>query len=237
MFSNINIVLVNTSHPGNIGSAARAMKTMGFKNLSLVNPKDFPSVKADALAVGCVDLLKNAKVFDNITSAIEGSYINIGLSARSRRASIPTLTIDESIDYIVKNNNININLIFGNESSGLSNEDLLVCDYILSLPTHDDYTSLNLSAAVQIITYALYKKSLVTKKISKSHTNLANAKERNFFIKSLILLLEQTGFITPKNHISLTKRIHILFNKSNLENEEVNMLMGMISSISKKLKK
>ena len=163
MFSNINIVLVNTSHPGNIGSAARAMKTMGFKNLSLVNPKDFPSVKADALAVGCVDLLKNAKVFDNITSAIEGSYINIGLSARSRRASIPALTIDECIDYIVKNNNLNINLIFGNESSGLSNEDLLVCDYILSLPTHDDYTSLNLSAAVQIITYALFKKWFSTR--------------------------------------------------------------------------
>ena len=104
----INIVLVETSHPGNIGSAARAMKTMGFKNLSLVNPKDFPSVKADALAVGCVDLLKNAKVFDNIISAIEGSNINIGLSARPRRASIPTLTIDECIDYIVKNSNLNI---------------------------------------------------------------------------------------------------------------------------------
>ena len=100
MFSNVHIVLVNPSHPGNIGSTARAMKTMGFNNLSLVNPKEFPSTHADALAVGCVDILSKAKLFDDISSAVEGSNINIGLSARPRRALIPSLSIDECISKI-----------------------------------------------------------------------------------------------------------------------------------------
>ena len=237
MFSNVHIVLVNPSHPGNIGSTARAMKTMGFNNLSLVNPKEFPSPQADALAVGCIDILNKAKLFDNISLAVEGSNINIGLSARTRRALIPSLSIDQCISYVIENSNRNINLVFGNESSGLSNDDLLLCDYIVSLPTNDDYTSLNLAAAVQILTYELHKKIMVMPSIRKIEPKPATSKERNFFIKSLISLLEYTRFITPKNHISLTKKIHILFNKSNLENEEVNMLMGMISSINKKLNK
>jgi len=237
MFSNIHIVLVNTSHPGNIGATARAMKTMGFKNMSLVNPKMFPSPEADALAVGCKDILKNAKCFDDISSAIESSNVNIGFSARSRRATIPILSINESINYIIKNNNLTINLIFGNESSGLSNNELLLCDYIVSLPTHNDYTSLNLSAAVQILTYELHKKSIENQSVNRVQSKLATSKERNFYINSLIKLLKNTNFITHKNHKSLTQKIHILFNRANLEKEEVNMLMGIISSINKKLNK
>lgn len=237
MFSNVHIVLVNTSHPGNIGSTARAMKTMGFKNLSLVSPKEFPSKKADALSVGCSDILDEAKLFTDLPSAIEGSNINIGLSARSRRASIPSMSINECVAFIINNNNLDINVIFGSESSGLSNQELLVCDYIVSLPTHNDYTSLNLSAAVQILTYELYKNSNLAPDVNLKQSKPALSKERNYFIQSLISLLEYTNFITRKNHISLTKKIHILFNKSNLENEEVNMLMGIIKSIKNKLKK
>ena len=237
MFSNIHIVLVNTSHPGNIGATARAMKTMGFKNMSLVSPKMFRSPEADALAVGCKDILKNAKCFDDISSAIESSNVNIGFSARPRRATIPVLSIDESINYIIENNNLTINLIFGNESSGLSNNELLLCDYIVSLPTHKDYSSLNLSAAVQILTYELHKKSIENKSVNKVQSKLATSKERNFYINSLIELLKNTNFITHKNHISLTQKIHILFNKANLEKEEVNMLMGILSSINKKINK
>jgi tRNA (cytidine32/uridine32-2'-O)-methyltransferase len=237
MFSNVHIVLVNTSHPGNIGSTARAMKTMGFKNLSLVNPKEFPSIKANELAVGCTDILKRANLFPDLASALEKSNTNIAFSARSRRASIPIFSVDESITHVMNNPNTTINLIFGNESSGLSNNDLLLCDYIVSLPTHNDYTSLNLSAAVQIITYELHKKSFINPSNIQSQKELATSKEKNFFIDSLISLLENTHFITSKNHLSLKKKIHILFNRSNLEKEEVNMLMGMISSITKKFNK
>ena len=237
MFSNVHIVLVNTSHPGNIGSTARAMKTMGFKNLSLVNPKEFPSKRANELAVGCTDILKRAKLYPDLASALEKSITNIAFSARSRRASIPIFSVDESINHVMNNPNITINLVFGNESSGLSNNDLLLCDYIVSLPTHNDYTSLNLSAAVQIIAYELHKKSFANPSSIESHTALATSKEKNFFINSLISLLKNTNFITSKNHLSLKKKIHILFNRSNLEKEEVNMLMGMISSITKKFNK
>ena len=237
MFSNVHIVLVNTSHPGNIGSTARAMKTMGFKNLSLVNPKEFPSKRANELAVGCTDILKRAKLYPDLASALEKSITNIAFSARSRRASIPIFSVDESITHVMNNPNKTINLVFGNESSGLSNNDLLLCDYIVSLPTHNDYTSLNLSAAVQIIAYELHKKSFTNPSSIESRTALATSKEKNFFINSLISLLENTNFITSKNHLSLKKKIHILFNRSNLEKEEVNMLMGMISSITKKFNK
>ena len=237
MFSNVHIVLVNTSHPGNIGSTARAMKTMGFKNLSLVNPKEFPSERANELAVGCTDILKRAKLYPDLASALEKSITNIAFSARSRRASIPIFSVDESITHVMNNPNKTINLVFGNESSGLSNNDLLLCDYIVSLPTHNDYTSLNLSAAVQIIAYELHKKSFANPSSIESRTALATSKEKNFFINSLISLLEKTNFITSKNHLSLKKKIHILFNRSNLEKEEVNMLMGMISSITKKFNK
>ena len=181
--------------------------------------------------------LKRAKLYPDLASALEKSITNSAFSARSRRASIPIFSVDESITHVMNNPNKTINLVFGNESSGLSNNDLLLCDYIVSLPTHNDYTSLNLSAAVQIITYELHKKSFVNPSSIESHTELATSKEKNFFINSLISLLENTKFITSKNHLSLKKKIHILFNRSNLEKEEVNMLMGMISSITKKFNK
>jgi len=237
MFANVHIVLVNTSHPGNIGSTARAMKVMGFKKLLLVNPKDFPSSQADALAVGCIDVLKNAKIYPNLSEAIGDNIINIGLSARTRKATIPMLQIDECVDFIINNTNITYNLIFGNESSGLSNDDLLKCDYILTLPTAKEYTSLNLAASVQILVYELFKKSFRAKPSKKKLSTLAKSKEKTYFLSSLINLLVKTRFITQKNSKSLTKKIHILFNKSNLETDEVNMLLGMISSIVKKLKK
>ena len=237
MFSNVHIVLVNTSHPGNIGSTARAMKTMGFKKLILVNPKEFPSEKSNALAVGCTDVLKTAKVFPSLDVAIGSSNINIGLSARTRKASIPVLSVDDCVKYVLSNNSLKYNIIFGSEASGLSNSDLLKCDYIVSIPTYKDYSSLNLSAAVQLITYELYQKSNIHKLITKKSTSYATIKDKNYFIESLIDLMNETNFMSVKNSKSLTKKIHILFNKANLESDEVNMLLGMINSIYKKLNK
>ena len=106
MFDNINIVLVNTSHPGNIGSTARAMGVMGFNKLSLVQPKDFPSELATAMAVGCDKILDSARVYPDLSNALSESSLNIGFSARSRKESIPTLSVDECIDKILTNNEI-----------------------------------------------------------------------------------------------------------------------------------
>ncbi len=235
MFSNIHIVLVNTSHSGNIGSSARAMKVMGFSNLSLVNPKNFPSEQATALAVGCSDVLKDAKVFTSFKEALNENMINIGFTSRNRKASIPNMEIEDCIDYLSHNRSYTYNIIFGNEKSGLSNEELLMCDYIVTLPTHKDYRSINLSAAVQIFTYELFKKCTKTIFDMKPSLNLATSKEKDFFYTQLINLLIEIGFITEKNNKSLTKKIHILFNKARLEEDEINMLHGILASIRKKI--
>ena len=160
MFDNINIVLVNTSHPGNIGSSARAMGVMGLSNLSLVNPKEYPSEVAEAMAVGCTTILNDARVFQNLPEALENKMINIAFSARPRREAIPSLDIDECINMITTNPTHTYNIIFGNEKSGLSNDELLLCDHLVTLPTSSFYSSLNLSAAVQIFSYELFRNSL-----------------------------------------------------------------------------
>ena len=129
------------------------------------------------------------------------------------------------------------NILFGNEKSGLSNDELLVCDYIVSLPTDSAYQSLNLSAAVQLFVYELFKNSSASSTAAPQKLSLlASNNEKDFFYSELFKLLTTTKFISPKNQKSLTKRIHILFNKAKLEKEEVNILMGMINSINKKLK-
>ena len=151
MSSNINIVLVNTSHPGNIGSTARAMKTMGLNNLTLVSPKEFPSDIANAKAVGCIDILENANVVENyLDDSLSMSSLVVGFSARSRKSNIPSLTMDELISMLNDHTGDEISIVFGNEQSGLSNEDFQRCNYIVSIPTDDAYTSLNLASAVQI---------------------------------------------------------------------------------------
>ena len=234
MFKNINIVLVNTSHPGNIGSVARAMGVMGFSQLTLVNPKEFPSDHADALAVGCKGILDNAKIYTNLSEALN-NMVTIAFSARTRKAALPSLSLDELSRYISSNTSYTYNIIFGNERTGLTNDDLLLSDYLVNIETFSETSSLNLSAAVQLFTYTLFKKTLseATKNISKK--DLASSKERDFFYKELISILENTGFVTDKNHKSLIKKIHIIFNKASLEREEINILHGMLTSIRKKL--
>jgi len=238
MFDNINIVLVNTSHPGNIGSSARAMGVMGLSNLSLVNPKDYPSEVAEAMAVGCSDILDNAKVYQRLTEALQDKMVNIAFSARSRKEAIPSIKIDECIDMIHDNPEHTYNVIFGNEKSGLSNDELLLCDKLVTLPTSEFYSSLNLSAAVQIFSYELLKKSLghaINTDEKKDLIFLAKTKDREFFYQKLINLLESTGYIHEKSKQSLIKKIHIIFNKAKLETHELSILNGILASIEKKI--
>ncbi len=237
MFKNIEILLLETSHPGNIGAAARAMKVMGLNSLSLVKPKELPNNDSYALAVGCKDVIKRAKIYDNLQDALEKSEINIGFSSRKRRAKIPILNIDECIKFIFRHSNRNISILFGNEQSGLSNEDLLMCNYIVKLPTYKEYQSLNLASAVQIFSYELFKHSSKNIQPSLRKIKLAPTKQKNLFYKEFINLLISTGFITKKNIKSLSQKIHIIFNKASLDKDEINMLLGIISSFNRKIKK
>ena len=203
MSSNINIVLVKTSHPGNIGSTARAMKTMGLKNLKLVSPKEFPSDIANAKAVGCIDILEKADIYSSLVESLSSSKIVIGFSARSRKSSIPSLNMKQVIELISSNRNSLISVVFGNEQSGLSNEELQLCNYIVSIPTDNAYTSLNLASAVQIFSYEYFKSSLKIQK-NINPDNLVSHSSKLHLIELLLSIMVRLKIITPKNQNSLT---------------------------------
>ena len=239
MPANINIVLVKTSHPGNIGSTARAMKTMGLEKLTLVSPKNFPSEVANANAVGCVDILNHADVQDDLMTSVKQSCLVVGFSARSRKSNIPSLTMHELLSLIDDYKDEEVSIVFGNEQSGLSNDEIKLCDYIVSIPTDGAYTSLNLAAAVQIFAYEYFKnfnKVQTKKKINKDTQNVPHS-TKNHMVTIFLSIMTELEIITDKNKKSLTQNIHIIFNKSNFTKNEANLLLGVLTSIEKALKK
>ena len=151
---NIRFVLVGTTHPGNIGAAARAMKTMGLSNLHLVTPKIYPSAEATARASGADDVLAKAIVHDNLDSALVGCQQVYGMSARLRHLPVPVVNPREAVERIQQTSDESqIAIVFGREHSGLSNEELDRCQHLVNIPANSDYSSLNLAAAVQVIAY------------------------------------------------------------------------------------
>ena len=237
MSSNINIVLVNTSHPGNIGSTARAMKTMGLNQLTLVSPKDFPSKIANAKAVGCTDILDNAKVTTLLSDAVCNSKLIVGFSARSRKSNIPSLSID-NLNKLLSHYDDEVSIVFGNEQSGLSNEDLRLCNYIVTIPTDKAYSSLNLAFAVQIFSYEFFKfRNSESKRINKIDADIAKQSTKNHLIEVFLSIMTDLNIITDQNKRSLTQNIYIIFNKLSINDNEANLLLGVLNSVKKALKK
>ena len=161
--------------------------------------------------------------------------MTIGFSARDRKVPLPSMSLDDLGIYIKSNNSYTYNIVFGNERTGLTNEDLHQCDHLVNIETHSTTSSLNLSAAVQLFTYQLFLTSNVKKELNTSVKDLATSKERDYYYSELISILEETGFVNEKNHKSLLKKVHIIFNKAMLEKDEINILHGMLASIRKKL--
>ncbi len=237
MSSNINIVLVNTSHPGNIGSTARAMKTMGLNQLTLVSPKDFPSKIANAKAVGCTDILDNAKVTTLLSEAVCNSKLIVGFSARSRKSNIPSLSID-NLNKLLSHYDDEVSIVFGNEQSGLSNEDLRLCNYIVTIPTDKAYSSLNLAFAVQIFSYEFFKfRNSESKIINKIDADIAKQSTKNHLIEVFLSIMTDLNIITDQNKRSLTQNIYIIFNKLSINDNEANLFLGVLNSFKKALKK
>ena len=237
MSSNINIVLVNTSHPGNIGSTARAMKTMGLNQLTLVSPKDFPSKIANAKAVGCTDILDNAKVTTLLSDAVCNSKLIVGFSARSRKSNIPSLSID-NLNKLLSYYDDEVSIVFGNEQSGLSNEDLRLCNYIVTIPTDKAYSSLNLAFAVQIFSYEFFKfRNSESKIINKIDADIAKQSTKNHLIEVFVSIMTDLNIITDQNKRSLTQNIYIIFNKLSINDNEANLFLGVLNSFKKALKK
>ena len=230
----IRIVLVGTTHPGNIGAVARAMKNMGLDDLVLVTPRYFPHPDATARASGADDLLANARVVDTLADAVEDCVFVAGASARSRSINWPCLDArDAASRAIAESSRGNVALVFGPEKSGLSNEDLDHCQALLSIPTNPDFSSLNLAMAVQVVTYEIRAQQADKPTPFESDVPPATSGAMEHFFRELETLLLGTGFLDPENPRHLMRRLRRLFVRAEPDQNEINILNGILTSISR----
>lgn len=238
MLDRIRIVLVNTSHPGNIGSVARAMKTMGMHELYLVAPLQFPHPKADELATGAIDVLRNAIVVDTLQEAIADCTLVIGTSARMRTVPWPLFSPREMAEKVkCEAPNGQSAILFGREQSGLTNEELQRCHFHTHIPTDPTFSSLNIAAAVQVIVYELYLASMMKDKLDDSWDyRLANIDEMERLFTHLQEVLIEIDFLKLSAPRKLMTRMRRLFLRARPDVMEMNMLRGMLSAIQESKK-
>ncbi len=240
MLPKIRIVMVETSHPGNIGAAARAMKNMEMDRLFLIRPHKFPHEEATARASGADDVLAAATVCSSLQEAIAGCQLVFGASARSLR-TIPWPQVDaRGCAETVRGQpgDSEVALVFGREHSGLSNEELELCNYLVHIPTNPDYSSLNVAAAIQVLCYELYMARIGSWQavVSNKNDELASADEVEGLFSHLEQTMVATGFLDPENPRQLMRRLRRLFNRAQLEKSEVNILRGILTSVMKLVK-
>ncbi|MGJ0486374.1 MAG: RNA methyltransferase [Methylomicrobium sp.] len=232
MLSHINIVLVGTTHPGNIGAVARAMKNMQMANLRLVAPKIFPSADATSRASGADDILARAMVCDTLREAIADCQVVFGASARSRTISWPDLTPRQCASEIfTKYPGDKIAIVFGREHSGLTNEELDMCRYLLHIPCNPAFSSLNLAAAVQVICYELFiaaghheRKAIG----DRGECPLATAEQMESFYDHLREALIDIDFTQADKSTSIMRRLRRIYNRIELDTKEVDILRGIL---------
>jgi TrmH family RNA methyltransferase len=237
-FNNIAVVLVETTHPGNIGAAARAMKTMGLQSLRLVKPKIFPSADATARAAGADDILVAAKVYERLTDALSDCVMVMGSSARLRNLSCPVVRPDEAAREMLDlaSAGSKVAIIFGRESSGLSNEELDLCNKLIVIPTANKFSSLNLASAVQLICYELFRHAAVEKTFEdRTGTELATNAEMDQFYMHLEECLIEIKFLDPEKPRRLMRRLKQMFNRAALDKNEYNILRGILASVQESI--
>jgi len=236
----IRIVLVNTSHPGNIGGAARAMKNMGLAELYLVEPREYPAPRAVWRAAGARDVLANAKIVGSVDEAIKDCGLVIGTSARERRIPWPLINPRECGDKIWQEaKSHQVALLFGREDRGLTNSELQKCHYHVHIPSNPDYSSLNLATAVQVLSYEIRMASLARKDGKLPEMNewdqpLATADELELFHDHLAATMADLKFYDPDNPKQLLTRMRRLFNRTRMDKMEVSMLRGLLSAAQRK---
>ena len=253
VLSNIKIVLVEPTHPGNIGSVARAMKTMGLSSLVLVNPKKFPHYEALKLAAGAESVLESAVVVETVQQAINECTMVLGTSVRDREVSWPTkgprAIAQEVFSHAQQAANPSVALLFGRESSGLTNEELDMCQMQIRIDANPEYSSLNLASAVQIMAYELRVQAIQeAAEISCDHGNLehqqtgvqqrqqsATREQQDGYIQHLQSTLESLDFINAKPPTVLMRKLVRLYNKADLTVEEIQILRGILSATERKI--
>ena len=233
-FNKVRIVMLNTTEPGNIGAAARAMKNMMLSQLYLVSPTNYPSAAATARASGADDVLSNAIVCSSLEEALIGVNLVIGASARQRNIKWRQLDVIETCSEIqstLASNNQEVAVVFGTENSGLTNEDLDLCSILMTIPGNPKYFSLNVASAIQVFAYQNFVSS-IDGKFDNSPKDLANFDDLNSFYKHLEQILEHIDYFDSKKPKSLLmRRLRRLFGKSVPEKEEVAILRGILNKI------
>lgn len=238
MLSRVRIVLVNTSHPGNIGAAARAMKTMGLSQLVLVSPENFPNVEATFRAVGADDVLTNARVVFDLKEALHQCEWVIGASVRQRTLSRPIYDPKNCAQKIRDELTGNVAIVFGRERSGLTTEELTLCHDQICIPTNPDFSSLNVASAVQVVCYELRMAMLSGDTVAIKacpQDPLASADEVVGFYAHLRKTLLDLHFLDARQPKRLMERLQLLFNRAHLTTTELNILRGILRSIEIKL--
>lgn len=230
---NVRIILLGTTHPGNIGATARAMKNMGLADLMLVRPKIFPHEDATARASGAEDILLSTRVVSKLDEALSDCTYVAGASARSRSIGWPSMTPRECAQRLVEESGQGIAaVLFGPEKSGLSNDDIDRCNTLLTIPTEPGFSSLNLAMAVQVIAYELRVAGMTREEPgAEPESPPATSAEREHFYAHLEQVLARSGFLDPDNPRLLMRRLRRLFVKAELDQNEVNILRGMLATL------
>jgi len=236
---NIRIVLVRTFHPGNIGSAARSMKTMGLTDLALVSPKDYPSDDAEKMAAGATDVLSQASVHNSITNAIKDCTAVIASTARPRGYDLPEVNPNEAAEILLSSAKTNrAALIFGPERMGLHNDDIQFAKYRVTIPANPQYSSLNMAAAVQTLSYEIFKASKSTSVPDNKRVDreLPSSHEIELFYQHLEEVLEEISFLRSHQGETL-QRLRHLISRAEPSALELNILRGILSSTQKTIAK
>ena len=237
----VKIILIETSNSGNIGSTLRAMKTMGFGSLCLVNPKEFPSEEVTALAANASDLIDSVQVVNSIEEALDGCNLVIGTSSRDRKVPWPNESIASASPKIIaeadKNNTVAI--LFGREDRGLTNDELQRCNLHVHIPANEDYPVLNVAMSVQVVCYQL----LISRAIDSEMKNnqhwdvpFAEANHVNRLVEHFTDVAEKLEVFNKGNPRQIGARIKRLFTRIGLDEMEVNFMRGFLAAVEKKLK-
>lgn len=234
--SNIRIVMVNTFHPGNIGAAARAMKTMGIHDLVLVSPVDYPNDHATSMAAGATDVLENATIVETLEDAIHDCQLVIATSARSRSHPWPIKESREMAPQIVEEaQQGKVAILFGPERMGLHNEHLRQAHFHMDIPGNPEYPVLNVSAAVQVVCYECFMSA--RERYTQHDREYPQVNELNGFYGHLETTLDNAGFLNQAHKGQAMLRLKRLFNRARPEKIELNMLRGILSSVDKLIAK
>lgn len=244
LLNRIRIVMVRTSHSGNIGAAARAMRVMGLYHLTLVDPKHFPSQEATALASGAVDVLEQAVVVPTLEEALKDCHVAYATTARPRYISSKLYTVEEAAIEAVRDIQVaddqQIAFVFGTERTGLTNEEIELCQSMMTIPTENRYNSLNIASAIQVVCYELHKahKTALEIPMITEHFDLdplANGEMREGFYQHLEEVLCQTEFLDPNEPKNIMKKVRNLFQKRDLTEPEIHLLRGILTAINRKI--